>query len=268
VSAELIAVGNHKGGVGKSFTAISLAAGLARAQWRCLLVDCDAQGNATSIVHPLADEQADGTLDIYDVVGRDVPVRDAIVSSKIDGLDLLPASLAAARLDQELVTKHRREEQIRRHLAPVVDDYDVIVMDLAPNLGAMVIAALCAATSLIVPTDASRWGLRAVNMFLTWSEALRDADVLTADLLGVLITMDEPQTIISKDVHKELEDAALPLFTTSIPKRTAANRMIRDSLLIGDPGADPDISEAYVRVTLETIERITELQAARGKHRG
>lgn len=207
-------------------------------------------------------------LDIYDVIGRDVPVREAIVATRIEGLDLLPATLAAARLDQELIAKHRREEQVHRHLTPVLDDYDVIVMDLAPNLGATVISALCAATSLIVPTDVSRWGLRGVRMFLNWSEALRAADVLSADLLGVLLTMDEPNTIVSREVRGALVKAELPVFETRIPKRTAANRMIQHSLMIGDPGADPDLSEAYARVTVETIKRVTEVQAIRGRHRG
>lgn len=268
MTAEIIAVANHKGGVSKTFTSVSLAAGLAQAQWRTLLVDCDAQGNATSMF--MLDDSPDSDIesDLYDVIGRDLPASKAILETRVAGLHLLPATLAVARLDQEMVTKHRREEQLRRHLAPVLDDYDAVVLDLPPNLGATVIAALCAASSMIVPTDASQWGRRGVAMFLEWSEALRAADVLTADLLGVLLTKYEATTRVSRDVLDSLRGAGLPLFDTLIPKRTAAERMVTSQRVIGDLEADPDLADAYARFTVEVIDRVRAVQESRGRHRG
>jgi len=254
--------------VTRTTSSVNLAAGLAQSQWRTLLVDCDAQGNATSMFFPDDGSRGELQLDLYDVVGANVPASKAIRETRISGLDLLPATLAVARLDQELVTMHRREEQLRRHLAPVLDDYDIIVLDLAPNLGALVIAALCASSSLIVPTDASRWGRRGVGMFLEWAQALRDADVLTADLLGVLLTKYEPQTVVSRDVLADLQQSGLPLFNTHIPKRTAAERMVNTATVIGDPDADDDLTYAYARFTVEVIERVREAQERRGRHRG
>lgn len=264
MTAEIIAVANHKGGVGKSFTSVSLAAGLAHGQWRTLLVDCDPQGNATSMFCP----EDDVDLDLYDIIGAGVPLAEVVRETRIGMLDLLPSTLAVARLDQELVTKHRREEQLRRHLAPALDDYDAIVLDLSPNLGALVIAALCAATSMIVPTDASRWGRRGVAMFLEWASSLRDADVLTADLLGVLLTKYEPNTRVSRDVLADLQQSGLPLFDTLIPKRTAAERMVASLTVIGDDAADPDLAEAYAKLTVEVIGRVRAAQEERGRHRG
>jgi chromosome partitioning protein len=105
VPAEIIAVANHKGGVGKSFTAVSLASGMAHAGWRTLLVDCDAQANATSMFDP--EDQVE--FDLLDVIVGGVEVAKAVVTTRVPGLDLLGSSLDVARLDQELITRHYRE---------------------------------------------------------------------------------------------------------------------------------------------------------------
>lgn len=264
MTAEVIAIANHKGGVGKSFTSVSLCAGLARAGWQTLLVDCDPQANATSMFDPGDDVE----FDLHDVIGRDMPLHKVIRETRLRDLDLLPSTLAVARLDQELLTKHRREEQLRRHLSPVLEEYDTIVLDLSPNLGALVIAALCAATSLVVPTDASRWGRRGVAMFLDWTDSLREADVLSADLLGVLLTKYEETTRISREVLAELRASGLPMFETAIPKRTAAERMVAQFSVIGDPNADDDLTSSYRKFTVEVMERVREVRASRGRHRG
>jgi chromosome partitioning protein len=105
-------------------------------------------------------------FDLLDVIVGGVEVAKAVIPTRVPGLDLLGASLDVARLNQELITRHYREEQVRRALAPLLENYDVMVLDLSPNLGQLVITALNAATGLIVPTDASRWGRRGVAMFL------------------------------------------------------------------------------------------------------
>ncbi len=260
--AEIVAVANHKGGVGKSFTAVSLASGMAHAGWRTLLVDCDAQANATSMFDP-GDEVE---FDLLDIIVGGVEVTKAVITTRVPGLDLLGATLDVARLDQELITRHYREEQVRRALAPLREDYDVMVLDLSPNLGQLVITALNAATGLIVPTDASRWGSRGVAMFLEWAEELRRADVLTAELLGVVLTKYEASTRISREVRDELRGSEWPMFDTLIPKRVAAERMVADLRVVGDPEADLDLSEAYANLTAEVLERMTASLSRRGRH--
>ncbi|MGH3777008.1 MAG: ParA family protein [Pseudonocardiaceae bacterium] len=260
--AEIIAVANHKGGVGKSFTAVSLASGMAHAGWRTLLVDCDAQANATSMFDP--DDQVE--FDLLDVIVNGVEVAKAVITTRVPGLDLLGASLDVARLDQELITRHYREEQVRRALAPLLENYDVMVLDLSPNLGQLVITALNAATGLIVPTDASRWGHRGVAMFLEWAEELRRADVLRAELLGVVLTKYEAGTRISREVRDGLQAGPWPMFNTLIPKRVAAERMVAELRVVGDPEADLDLSQAYANLTAEVLERLTASIARRGRH--
>jgi chromosome partitioning protein len=262
VKAEIIAIANHKGGVGKSFTAVNLAAGLARGGWRTLLADCDPQGNSTSMYDPDDDVE----FDIYDLIREETPISKVVRSTRLDNLDLVPSTLAVAKLDQELVTMHRREEQLTMALQPIHHDYDVIVLDLSPNLGQLVITALNAADWLIVPTDASKWGRRGVNMFLEWSSILRQHQVLSATFLGVLLTKYEPHTLVSRETLKGLRADGLPIFDTMIPKRTAAERMVSDQVVLGDEDADPDLAQAYANFTIEVMKQVAEGRLNRGKH--
>lgn len=262
MTAERIAVSSMKGGVGKSVTAVNLAAGLAAASWKVLLVDADAQANTTSMF--LGDEEPE--IDLYDIVKKQHRVAKAIQPTRLDRVDLLPSSLAVARLDSELIAMHRREMRVLEALEDVLDSYDAIVFDLPPALSPLVIATLTAATSFLIPTDASRWGKRGVDLLTSWVEELREARVLTADMLGVLITKLEPNTLISKTIRGSLRDAGYPLFDSYIPKRVGTDKMVANSLVISDDNADPDIAEAYARLTVEVITRVGEARERRGKH--
>jgi chromosome partitioning protein len=262
VKADVIAIANHKGGVGKSFTAVSLAAGLARGGWRTLLVDCDPQSNSTSMFDPDDDVE----LDLYDLIAEETPIVKVIRTTRIDNLDLIPSTLAVAKLDQELVMMHRREYQMEMALESVYHSYDAIVLDLSPNLGQLVITALNCADWLVIPTDASKWGRRGVQMFLEWSDTLRRHQVLSAELLGVLLTKYEPQTRISRETLAALRDDGLPLFDAVIPKRTAAERMVSGQFVLGDAEADPDLAEAYASFTVEVMRLVDQGRQNRAKH--
>lgn len=263
MKAEVIAIANHKGGVGKSFTAVNLAAGLARGGWRTLLVDCDPQASATSMFDPDDDVE----FDLYDVIKGDTPVEKVVRATRIDNLDLLPSTLALAQLDYELVMLHRREYQLAMALEPLYDTYDAVVLDLSPNLGQLVITALNAADWLVVPTDPSNWGSKGVRMFLQWSATLRQAQVLSADLLGVLVTHYQPNLRISQRTLAALQEDGLPLFEAKIPKRTAAERMVNTFSVVGDEDADPDLARAYAAFTVEVMTKVGQARHERGRHR-
>ncbi len=247
-----IAIANHKGGVGKTTTSVNLAAGLARAGFRTLLVDVDAQAHATFW---FADDPSEIDFDLQDVISKNVPMEKAILSTRIQGLDLLPATLALAPLETELVSMTRREDRIQRALAGVEGAYDFAVLDLAPSLSLVTLAALAAATDVIAPVSATKLAVGGLGAFLSWTDDFRSEGVITAPLLGILVTMVDSRTRVAREVLDALGDSDLPLFETTIPRRVAAEDQVGDRLVVGDEESNPDLAAAYQAFVDEVIAR-------------
>ncbi len=247
-----IAIANHKGGVGKTTTSVNLAAGLARAGYRTLLVDVDAQAHATFW---FVDDPDDVEYDLQDVISKAVLIDKTIRTTRIDGLDLLPATLALAPLETELVSMTRREDRIQRALSQVDDTYDFAVLDLAPSLSLVTLAALVAATDVIAPVSATKLAVGGLGAFLGWTDDFRAEGLVTAPLLGVLITMADQRTRVTREVIEALAASELPLFETTIPRRIAAEDQVGDRLVVGDAGANADLADAYQRFVQEVVAR-------------
>lgn len=256
VSARVIALGGHKGGIGKSTTAVNLAAGLARRGKRTLLVDADAQGDATFmfVEDPDAIE-----YDLRDViVGRGhgaIPIAKAIRPTRVPLLDILPATLDLARLDTELVSMTSGEIRVARAVEPVLDTYEFVIVDQHASLSTLNVACLAAATDVIVPVDATKWGVRALVSFVNWFQEFRGEQIVTATLLGVIVTKYQPRTRIGREVLEAL-DGRMPVFAARVPLRVAAEDQVGARLVAGDAGADRDLSKAYAAVTRELLERV------------
>ncbi len=247
-----IAIANHKGGVGKTTTSVNLAAGLARAGFRTLLVDVDAQAHATFW---FADDPSEIDFDLQDVISNNVPMDKVILSTRIQGLDLLPATLALAPLETELVSMTRREDRIQRALAGVEGAYDFAVLDLAPSLSLVTLAALAAATDVIAPVSATKLAVGGLGAFLSWTDDFRSEGVITAPLLGILVTMVDSRTRVAREVLDALGGSDLPIFETTIPRRVAAEDQVGDRLVVGDEEANPDLAAAYQGFVDEVIAR-------------
>ena len=208
MAAKIIAVCNQKGGVGKTTTAINLAACLATLEYRTLVVDMDAQSNATS---GLGIDKGGLELSMYDVVtereldGKPVTVRDIRVSvSFMKYLDVAPATEELAGAEIELVNAMAREQKLRAALAVVTDEYDYIIVDSPPSLGLVTVNVLVAATSVLIPVQCEYFALEGLaalfNTILLVQKQLNQKLVIE----GALLTMYDSRLKLSREVAEEV----------------------------------------------------------------
>ena len=198
--ARIIALANQKGGVGKTTTAVNLAACLAEKGKRVLLVDSDPQGNATSGYG--IDKSACKTT-IYHVLIDNVPAKDAIIETQFH-VDVLPANIELAGAEIELVSAISRETRLKRALTPLQDDYDYILIDCPPSLGLLTLNSLAAADSVLMPIQCEFYALEGVSQLLNTIELVRSN--LNPDLAieGVLMKMFDSRTRLSEQVVAEV----------------------------------------------------------------
>ncbi|MCW2500076.1 MAG: partitioning or sporulation protein [Frankiales bacterium] len=203
--ARIIAMCNQKGGVGKTTSTINLGAALAELGRRVLLVDLDPQG-ALSVglgVNPL---QLDRT--VYNLLMEaDVHVDDVMLKTNVAGMDLLPSNIDLSAAEVQLVNEVAREQTLLRALAPVVDDYDVILMDCQPSLGLLTVNALTAAHSVIIPLECEFFALRGVALLIQTIEKIKERLNPQLELEGILATMYDARTLHGREVLARVVEA-------------------------------------------------------------
>jgi len=214
--ATILAIANQKGGVGKTTTTVSVAAAVAELGHRVLVVDLDPQGNAST---GLGQSPAERSLSTYHVLLDEASANEATIATEIDGLHLLPASLDLAGAEIELVPQFSREGRLRKALATVRDDYDLILIDCPPSLGLLTVNALVAADRALVPIQCEFYALEGLGQLMKTVNLV--AANLNQDLQlgGIALTMFDGRTNLSQQVVDEVRNHFGELvFETVIPR--------------------------------------------------
>ena len=228
--AQIIALCNQKGGVGKTTTTISLGAALVEAGRRVLLLDFDPQGSMTVGLGFNAHELEQS---IYHVLmDRELSLKDIILSTTVDGLDLAPANIDLSAAEMRLVTEVGREQVLARVLRPVLQDYDVILIDCQPSLGLLTVNALTAADGVIIPLECEYFALRGVALLKETIEKVRDRTNFDLTIVGLLGTMYDSRTLHGREVLQTLVQGWGDLVFHTVIRRTVK---FSDSTVAGEP---------------------------------
>ena len=213
---KVIALANQKGGVGKTTTAVNLAACLAVEGRKVLLVDSDPQGNTTS---GLGLDKRDIKKSIYDMIIKDVPAKDVIVPTAYENLSLLPATIALAGAEIELVNMMSLENRLKNALERVKYDYDYVLIDCPPSLGLLTLNALTAASSVIIPIQCEFYALEGVTMLMNTIQLVQRNLNPALKLEGVVMIMFDARTNLASDVVSEVKKYfSAKMYNTIIPR--------------------------------------------------
>lgn len=250
--SRVFAIANQKGGVGKTTTAINLAASLAANDFKVLVIDSDPQGNATTGLGIVKDPEHPS---LYHVLLGDTPPRDAIIHTEFEGLDLITADKNLVGANLELVDLPDREHRLRERIESIREDYRFILIDCPPALDLLTLNALIAANSVLVPIQCEFFALEGISELMDTIDRIRDSFNHPLTVEGILLTMFDDRTNLTRQVAADLKEFfGDQVFKTVIPRsiRLAEAPSFGKPILIYDPRSRG--AESYIKLAKEILD--------------
>lgn len=250
---KIIAIANQKGGVGKTTTAVNLAASLGVLEKKVLLIDADPQANASSGLGIDVDEVEQGT---YQLLEHSTTAQELIIPTESPNLDIIPAHIDLVAIEIELVDVNEREYMMRKALLPIKDKYDYIIIDCAPSLGLLTLNALTASDSVLIPIQCEYFALEGLGKLLNTIKSVQKIHNTQLDIEGLLLTMYDSRLRLSNQVVQEVNQHFEGLtFKTIIQRNVRLSEAPSYGVSIINYDASSKGSENYLSLANELLQK-------------